>query len=522
MQDKVYGMTRQKQTKKHPDDEEAKYRALFNSIDEGIVISELLYNEAGQPVDLLVLETNASFERLMQAKTSLVGKRALEIFPDAEASWFEAYGQVVETGQSLRSENYLASLDRWFDLYIARLGEAGDHRFVIVFNDISERKRVEEDLRRSEGRLRLIIENARGYAIFTTDADGIVTSWNPGAAEIFGWSETEILGQNAEVLFTPEDRAAGEHRKELEAAREKGIALDIRWHLRKDGSRVFINGIVHSWNDGKLNGFFKIGRDVTEQRQAEQDLRENQEQLQRLNESLEQKVREKTAEVTQLASDAINATQRERERISRVLHDDLQQRIFALQMQLASLSAGLSGENASARKEASGIKKELADIIKITRDLSIDLSPPILPEEGLARAVEWLVSHMQEQYGLPIELQASEPFVIANENLHALVFNCIRELLFNVVKHAEATRARVALAWSNHDLRVEVSDDGKGLPADLPEENPRKQREPRSLGLPTIRHQLRLFGGQMEIHSRPGVGTQVILLVPGADARTER
>ena len=90
---------------------EEKYRMLFNSIDEGFVIAELLFDHEGKPSDLLVLETNASFERLMRTNTSSVGKRALEIFPAAEASWWEAYGRVVETGEPLRFENYLAPLD---------------------------------------------------------------------------------------------------------------------------------------------------------------------------------------------------------------------------------------------------------------------------------------------------------------------------------------------------------------------------------------------------------------------------
>jgi len=121
---------------------EEKYSGIFGSIDEGFVVAELLFDDEGKPFDLLVLETNPSFDRMLRT-TNAVGKRALEIFPDAEASWFEAYGRVVETGESLRFENYLAPLDSWFDLYISRVGGAGSRRFAIVFNDITERKRRE-------------------------------------------------------------------------------------------------------------------------------------------------------------------------------------------------------------------------------------------------------------------------------------------------------------------------------------------------------------------------------------------
>ena len=672
-------MSKQKHmARKRLDDEEAKYRTIFDSIDEGFVISELLFDAEGKPFDLLVLETNASFERLMQTATSSVGKRALEIFPNAEASWFEVYGHVVETGESVRFENYLAALDRWFNLYISRIGEADSRRFAIVFHDITERKRAEtklaflaeishdlvgltsidetmnrlgekigqffgvkqclfvehtdefetsivaygwnaegapslkgtyhtrdflsdelmtalmtgepivvsetqSDVRvsalrydalgvrsfiivplvregewrfqisivdnaprawrddeielmcelttriwtrleraRSEERLRLIIKSAKGYAIFTTDLDGIINSWNPGAEHTFGWSEAEILGQNVDVLFTPEDRAKGAPQEELETARAEGIAPDIRWHLRKDGSRIFINGAVHALRDGQLSGFLKIGRDMTAQRQAEEALRENQKQLQALNETLAQRVQEKTKEVRRLASDVINATQQERQRISSVLHNDLQQRAYAILMQLSHLRDEFPSENHSARKGVSAIEQELAEVVKIMRNLSIDLSPPILPGEGLSHAIEWLASKMREQYGLHIEVQANGPFVISDENLHVFLFNCVRELLFNVVKHAGASQAVVALAWLDNGVQIEVRDDGKGFPDQTPEEEATKQGGmPRSLGLPTIRHQLSLFGGVMEINSEPGAGTQVILIVPVAEAGAE-
>lgn len=399
------------------------------------------------------------------------------------------------------------------------LRDGQENGFLKIGRDETKQHQAEEALRRSEERLRLILESAKGYAIFTTDADGTINSWNPGAAHAFGWSEAEILGQNVNVLFTPEDRAKGAPQKELETARAEGIAPDIRWHLRKDGSRVFINGAVHPLRDGQLNGFVKIGSDETKQRQAEEALREHQKQLQSLNETLEQKVQQKTEEVRQLASNVIKATQQERQRISRVLHDDLQQRTYAIQMQLSFLIDELANENRSARKEVSDIEKELAEIVKITRNLSIDLSPPILPGEGLLHAIEWLATRMREQYALPVGLQANGPFVISNEAMHVFLFNCVRELLFNVVKHAGASQAIVALAWLDHGLQIEVRDNGRGFPDNIPHEEISKQDGlPRSLGLPTIRHQLSLFGGSMEINSKPGAGTKVVLTVPIVEA----
>jgi two-component system CheB/CheR fusion protein len=398
------------------------------------------------------------------------------------------------------------------------LSDGQQNGFLKIGSDLTAQHQAEEALRRSEERLRLILESAKGYAIFTTDTDGLINSWNLGAAHVFGWSEAEILGKSIGVLFTPEDQAKGAPQKELETAQAEGIAPDVRWHQRKDGSRVFINGVVHPLGGEQINGFVKIGRDETAQHQAEEAVREQQKQLQSLNETLEQKVEEKTEEVRQLASDVIKATQRERLRLSQILHDDLQQRAYGLKMQLSFLKNELPTENDAARMEVSTIEEGLAEIVRITRNLSIDLSPAILPGEGLSQAITWLAIRMKEQYNLPVELQANGPFVIPDEEMHVFLFNCVRELLFNVVKHAGATQAVVALARLDHSLRIEVRDNGKGFPVSATEEVNKQDGLPRSLGLPTIRHQLNLFGGHLEINSKPKDGTQVILIVPVTEA----
>jgi signal transduction histidine kinase len=156
-------------------------------------------------------------------------------------------------------------------------------------------------------------------------------------------------------------------------------------------------------------------------------------------------------------------------------------------------------------------------VLVLARNLSIDLSPPILRDEGLTEAVGWLASQMYEQHGLRIELQAEETFAIPDEDIQVLLFNCVRELLFNIVKHAGVKEAIVSLQRSNADLTIEVRDAGKGFnPALLDQRNGKDEDElqSRSFGLPTLLHRLSLFGGRMEIQSAPGAGTQVTLIIP--------
>jgi PAS domain S-box-containing protein len=135
-----------------------------------------------------------------------------------------------------------------------------------------QRLRAERALRHAEGQLRLIFESATDYAIFSTDTGDVVTTWNAGAERVFGWSEAEIVGRSADVLFTPEDRAAGVPARELARAAETGRAEDDRWHVRKDGTRFFASGVVTPIRDGVVQGFTKVARDATTRKLAEEQL----------------------------------------------------------------------------------------------------------------------------------------------------------------------------------------------------------------------------------------------------------
>ena len=114
--------------------------------------------------------------------------------------------------------------------------------------------------------MRLIVQNARDYAIFTMDADGCVTDWWDGAEAVFGYTREEMVGRDARVLWTPEDWAKGEADREMRMARVEGRAPNVRWHVRKGGGRVFIEGVMTRLGEG----FLKVGQDVTERHRAEE------------------------------------------------------------------------------------------------------------------------------------------------------------------------------------------------------------------------------------------------------------
>lgn len=137
-----------------------------------------------------------------------------------------------------------------------------------------DRLLMTQALRESEESFRAIVETATDYAIFTTDPEGRIVTWHRGAEEVFGWKAADAVGLPMDIIFTPADQEAGLSERERQQARETGQAPDVRWHQRRDGSRIFIDGMMRplTGRDGSLRGFVKVGQDVTAQRRSEERL----------------------------------------------------------------------------------------------------------------------------------------------------------------------------------------------------------------------------------------------------------
>ena len=152
---------------------------------------------------------------------------------------------------------------------------------VVSFINITDQKRAAEALRSSEERLRMVVENATEYAIFSTDLERRVTIWNSGAQRLLGYAESEVLGRPADIIFTDEDRVAGAPEQEMETAAAEGRAGDDRMHQRKDGSRFWASGALMLMRDaqGQAVGFVKILRDQTAARETQQALERSQADL---------------------------------------------------------------------------------------------------------------------------------------------------------------------------------------------------------------------------------------------------
>jgi len=214
-------------------------------------------------------------------------------------------------------------------------------------------------------------------------------------------------------------------------------------------------------------------------------------------------------EVRTVASNLTSAEQAERSRIARILHDDLQQNIFAVKMQLSMLRDAEEKNKETSRVDLAQLDEWLAEAIATTRQLSIDLSPPILQGEGLTEAVIWLGAQMKEQYDLDVTVHANGVQAVFDENVRLLVFQTVRELLFNVVKHSETSKATVTFEQMDREVSITVSDDGKGFETEKVMENWKARH-----GLLRMRDRLFLLGCNLKIKSEPDKGTQITIEAP--------
>ncbi len=228
-----------------------------------------------------ILTWNSGAQRLKQYLPSEIIGKHFSIFypeealrrrlPEHELEVATREGRYEEEGWRLRKDG----TPFWANVVITALRDAdGTLRgFAKVTRDLSERRKSDEQLRQSEARLRMLIDSVRDYAIFMLDPEGRVASWNPGAQSIKGYTRDEILGKHFSVFYQPDDVAAGKCDRELDIANADGRFEDEGWRVRKDGSRFWANVVLSAirGDDGKLIGFAKVTRDLTERVRAEEE-----------------------------------------------------------------------------------------------------------------------------------------------------------------------------------------------------------------------------------------------------------
>lgn len=398
--------------------------------------------------------------------------------------------------------------------------------YCLVVTDLRE-QRVGEQLHESEGRLRVAVALAE-LGLIHVDYGADTAILDERAAELFGLTpHVAIPRADVHTRFHPDDRAEIMRlmKQSLDPTGTGSFAMEHRI-VRADGSLRWLTvkkQIMFDEGDGvtrPLRAILAV-RDVTERRNADAALRESEAHLRELTTGLERRVEERTVELHQsharlraLANELNVTEQRERTRLAGELHDYLAQLLVVLRMKLRQMAPlTTSGKAETLLKEADHI---LTQSLDYTRSLVAELAPPALHDFGLTQALAWLASQMQ-QHGLHVRVTSQQDVLAIPEDQAMLLFQSVRELLFNVLKHAQTKQATVSVSITpNHELHLSVTDEGCGFNL-----NRIQQTDPKRFGLFSLRERLAAMGGRFELHSTVGQGTHALLVTPYWPAPSE-
>ena len=401
--------------------------------------------------------------------------------------------------------------------YIFRPVLAADGTVEVVAGstrNITQRKKSEEALCESQERFRLLVEGARDYAMFLLDPENVITFWNVGAERIFGWSQAEATGESGAMIFTPEDRRKGEVEKEINTALTEGRALDRRFHLRKDGSRFWTDGVLMRLDDesGKLRGFAKVARDATDQRRAEDELAHARDEM-------EQRVVERTRELLamnnelertmadrqQLERELLEISEREKRRIGEDLHDMVCQELTATALFLKSTAQRIAPDSAAAAKTLEESAQTVNRNVVLARKLAGGLQAIELTASGLKNALRDLAASACDNSGINCHVKITRGVHVPDDTVALHLYRIAQEAVTNAVKHSGAKNVLVTLDRNETHTCISVQDDGKGF-------SPRKRGK--GLGLHMMRYRANALGGELKIQRRRTGGTDITCVIP--------
>lgn len=483
-------------------DSEAKTRAILETAVDGI----LSIDESG-----LILSANRAAERLFEyTAKEMVGQNVTMLMPEPYHSEHDGYllryrttgeRRIIGIGREVQGRRKDGSV---FPMDLA-VGEAvvGERRiFTGIIRDITERKKANEELRQSEERFRLLIDNVRDYAITWLDVDGHIASWNVGAERIYGWAADEILGRPMETFYPQEETF--EAAKALVAVRESGRYEGEGWRIRKDGTRFWAHvNITPLWDpSGNMRGFVRVARDITERKRAEEALRSAKEEAERAN----------IAKSKFLAAAS----------------HDLRQPVQALVFFASALETKMGGSpNATVLNDMKGSLEALNTLLDALLDVS-RLDAGIVVPQPTNFSLSVLFDRMVSEFtplaaDKKLKLRAISPSVIVRSD-PILLGRIIRNLLANAVRYTR--RGRILLGSRRHGdtVHIEIWDTGMGIPEgrlkDIFQEfyqisnTERDRSQGLGLGLAIVQRLSRLLECRVTVRSWEGRGSVFSVEVP--------
>jgi PAS domain S-box-containing protein len=356
---------------------------------------------------------------------------------------------------------------------------------------------MEEEVRSASLYARSLIE-ASLDPLVTISPAGKITDVNKATEVVTGIVREKLIGSVFSAYFTDSKKADEGYHAVLTQGSVTDYPLTIR-HTSGCTTDVLYNATVYRNEAGEVQGVFAAARDVTEHNRMDKELQ-----------ALHKALKHRAAQLQSLASELTLTEHRERRRLAQLLHDHLQQILYAARLSVTILRRKICDKDL--QDMVQHLDMLLSQCIDESRSVTLELSPPVLYDAGLAPALEWLARQMQLNYGLLVNVHSDVQTEPEAEDIKILLFQSVRELLFNVVKHAGAQSASVKMSLTpDQQVRIDVEDKGAGFNAEQMQTN---DDGITGLGLFSIRERLEQMGGRMEIHTTAGQGTCVSIFAP--------
>jgi PAS domain S-box-containing protein len=494
-----------------------------------------------------ILSWNPGAERLKgYTRDEIVGKhfsvfyppaKVAERFPEYELEVAARVGRFEDEGWRIRKDG-----TRFWALVVITALRTSSGQLVgfgKVTRDLTERRRGEEALRESEERFRLLVQSAKDYAIFMLDPEGNIATWNEGAQRIKGYTAQDIIGRHFSTFYPPEDVIAGKPARELEIATTVGKYEEEGWRVRKDGTLFWASVVITALrnDDGRLVGFGKVTRDLTQRRAAEEDARRvaAEQAARRAAEGRERELRDLTEQLRRQAGELEVANRAKAEFLAAMSHE-LRTPLNAIGGYAELMQLGVHGPVTDGqRDDLERIRRSQHHLLGIINDIlnfSRIEAGQLTYDMGLVRLHEVVDSVMQmvapqaKAKELVLDRSACPPDAVAWAD-RSKVEQILLNLLSNAVKFtAMGGTVSVGCSDSPDSVTITVRDTGIGIPAEQLEHifEPFVQvgrtltsvREGTGLGLAISRDLARAMKGDITVQSTVAAGSTFTIKLPRA------
>lgn len=426
------------------------------------------------------------------------------------------------------------------ELAIFPISIEGELTLCAFLQDISERKRLEQSIKMSEERFRLLVDAVKDYSIILLDPDGLIMTWNEGAKRIKGYTNEEIIGKHVRVFYTPDEQKFGKPEKSLTAAATQGQVEDRGWRVRKDGSRFFANVITTALTDDKGNqiGFAKITRDLTEQKQAE-------DQIKQLNEALARRIIDLDKTNQQLETlntnlsiardQALQASDLKSKFVANMSHEIRTPISSIMGMSELLVDTHLSDEQLYFAKIIQESSQSLLRIVNDILDFSkieagkLELEKVGFSPQTLVQSVYELFLLQAHEKGLSLEVSCAPEVPTMVEGDPGRLKQVLVNLVSNAIKFTEKGDIKIGVSVDQQhtkfvSLEFSVSDTGIGieqqmqdrlfLPFEQADGSTTRTYGGTGLGLSISKRLIDLMGGTIGLASKPDLGTRFSFSIP--------